>query len=159
MRTIRFLSTAALMLANLAAANNVCPVTKPPSPAFIPPAPYQVNPGLNAFWFGDKDLWTLLPIDGVWSGLPLNANKNYFNKVFLWQQGYDGKTEPQPDVNVVVRRLDANAAVYKTQYATNAFFDYTWQILTDVTFMSEGCWEITATHNRHNLTFVVSVQP
>jgi len=90
----RFLCVAALVVPNLLAQKS-CPVTKPPSPAFIPPAPYKVNVGLDSFWYGDKDLWTLLPVDGAWNGLPYRANEGYSNKLFLWKQGYDGPTEPQ----------------------------------------------------------------
>jgi hypothetical protein len=141
---------------NLAA--EVCPVTKPPNPAFVPPAPYQVNPGLRAFWFGDKDLWTLLPATGIWKRLP-HGDDGYSNKLFLWQEGYDVRKDPQPEITVVVRRLDANAPIVTSRYGTNAFFDHTWAMLTGVTFPAEGCWEVASSHAGHSLTFVLSIQP
>ena len=36
--------------------------------------------------------------DGVWRGLPRRDNGGYFNKLFLWEQGYNGRSEPQPDI-------------------------------------------------------------
>jgi hypothetical protein len=37
-----------------------CPVTKPPSPAFIPPAPYPSDPPSDTFWLDTEKLWTLV---------------------------------------------------------------------------------------------------
>jgi hypothetical protein len=153
----RFLCLAALVVSNLPAQKS-CPVTTPPSPAFIPPAPYQVNAALNSFWYGDKDLWTALPVNGFWNGLPFRKYEGYSNKLFLWQQGYDGRVEPQPDITVVVRPLLGQPPTVTSHHGTNAFFDHTWQMLTGVTFPATGCWEVTASHAGHNLTFVVSVQ-
>jgi hypothetical protein len=155
MRPVLFLCLAA----SLAAADFVCPVTKPPNPAFIPPAPYQVNAGLDAFWYGDKNLWAFLPADGVWHGLPYHANDGYINKLPLWKQGYDGRREQEPDITTVLRRLDVNAPVVTTRYGTNAFADDIWVMLTGVAFPAHGCWEVTASHDSHKLTFVLSIQP
>ncbi|HEV1288294.1 MAG TPA: hypothetical protein VNU44_23420 [Bryobacteraceae bacterium] len=154
---IRFLFVAALIVPNLLAQKS-CPVTKPPNPAFIPPAPYQVNAGLDAFWYGDKDLWTVLPVDGSRNGLPYRKNEGYSNKLFLWKQGYDGVKEPEPDITVVVRPLLGQPPTATSHYGTNAFFDHTWQMLTGVTFPATGCWEVTASNAGHKLTFVLSIQ-
>jgi hypothetical protein len=149
----------AMFATNLPAADFVCPVTKPPSPAFVPPAPYRGNAGQDAFWYGDKDLWTLLPADGTWHGLPFHVSEGYFNKLFLWKPGFDGRKEEQPDITVVRRRLDAVAPAYTTHYGTNAFFDNTWQMLTSAIFPTHGCWEVAASNDNHKLTFVLSIQP
>ena len=158
MRLAGFLC-AAVFATNLPAADFVCPVTKPPSPAFVPPAPYQVNAGLDAFWYGDKDLWAYRPADGIWRGLPYHQNEGYFNKLPLWKQGYDGRTEQQPEITVVLRRLGTNAPVVTKRYGTNAFAENTWVMLTGVTFPDHGCWEVTASHNSRMLRFVLSIQP
>jgi hypothetical protein len=150
----RFLCVAALVASNLPAQKS-CPITTPSSPAFIPPAPYQVNAGLDAFWYGDKDLWTRLPVDGFWNGLP-HRKEGYFNKLFLWKPGYDGRVEP---ITVVVRPLLGQAPAVTVHDGTGAFFDHTWQMLTGVIFPAPGCWEVTASNAGHKLTFVVSVQP
>jgi hypothetical protein len=135
------------------------PYVQAPSPAFIPPAPYQVNAGLDGFWYGDKDLWTRLPVAGAWNGLPYRKDEGFSNKLALWKQGYDVRTEPQPDITVTVRSLLGRPITATTRYGTNAFFDHTWQMATGVTFPASGCWEVTASNDGHKLTFVVSVQP
>jgi hypothetical protein len=154
----RFLCVAVLVATDLVAADN-CPVTKPPSSPFIPPAPYTANTDPGRFWFGDQDLWTNLPANGIWHGLPYHANEGYFNKLFLWKPGFDGRKEEQPDITVVVRRLDANAPLVTSRYGTNAFIAPMWAMLTGVNFPTHGCWEVTASNEGHKLTFVVSVQP
>jgi hypothetical protein len=158
-----FLWVSAFMLAalvpNLASAENACPVTTPGNPQFIPPAPYSPNAGKGKFWYGTNALWAQLPLEGVWAGLPGRDNGGRFNKLFLWQLGYDGRKEPQPDIIVVLRRLDANAPLVSKRGGTNAFFEGSWAMLTGVTFPTEGCWEITSSHAGHTLTFVLSIQP
>ena len=79
----RFLWAPALILAtipNLAAAE-ACPVTTPPNPSFVPPAPYRPDPDLRGFWYGTNAFWTRLSADGLWHGLRNEAG--YTNK--LWQ--------------------------------------------------------------------------
>ena len=163
MQILRFLLVSAFMLAaqvpNLAAAENACPVTTPPNPQFVPPAPFAPNAAKGAFWYGTNALWVQLPLEGVWRGLPSRDNGGYFNKLFLWQQGYDGRREPQPDIIVVLKRLDAKVPLVSKRGGTNAFFESSWAMLTGVLFPTEGCWEITSSHAGHTLTFVLSIQP
>jgi hypothetical protein len=140
-------------------AENTCPVTTLPNPSFVPPAPYRSNAAQGAFWYGTGSLWTQLPNEGVWRGLPRRDNSGYFNKLFLWQQGYNGRSEPEPDIIVVLRRLDATVPLVSQRGGTNAFFDNTWAMLTGVLFPAEGCWEVTTHHDGHTLTFVLSIQP
>src|SRR5574342_116537 len=47
-----------------------CPVTGPQALPFVPPAPYDALGFEGYFWFGSNSLWTSLPQDAVWSGLP-----------------------------------------------------------------------------------------
>ena len=103
-------------------------------------------------------LWTQLPNEGVWRGLPRRDNGGYFNKLFLWQQGYNGRSEPEPDIIVVLRRLDVTAPLVSQRGGTNAFFDNTWAMLTGVLFPTQGCWEVTTYHDGQTLTFVLSIQ-
>jgi hypothetical protein len=163
-KTRLFLWLSALILPalvpNLVAADtaNTCPVTTAPNPPFVPPAPYPPNAGQGAFWHGTPGLWTNLGVEGIWRALPRREN-GYFNKLFLWQQGYDWRKEPQPDIIVVVRRLDAEAPLVSSRGGTNAIMGKDSAMLTGVTFPTEGCWEVTSYHEGHTLTFVVSVQP
>lgn len=158
---------AAAMLAgagpNLRAADFTCPVTPAPDPPFVPPAPYapvmkDADPQ-GSFWFGTNALWTALPADGVWAGLPFTKNEGYGNKLFLWKAGYDPLRELQPDIIVVTRRLDAKAPLWSRRGGTNAMFPGGPAMLTGVNFPSTGCWEVNAWHAGHTLTFVLSIQP
>jgi hypothetical protein len=151
----------ALLVPNLATAadsEHACPVTTPPNPAFVPPAPYRPNAYHGGFWYGSNALWTQLPVDGVWSGLPRRDNKGYFNKLFLWQQGFDGRKEPEADITVVLKRLDTHMPHVSSRGGTNAFFDNSWAMLTGVIFPTEGCWEVTSYYRGQALTFVLSIQ-
>src|SRR5512133_334571 len=66
---------------------DICPVTQPPNPPFTPPPPYSTLTPLG-FWYGTASLWTDVPANGVWSGLPHNP-EGYTQKVFWWRKGYD----------------------------------------------------------------------
>ena len=162
MRVRRFLFVLALLLAalvpNQARGEDACPVTTPSNPSFVPPAPYPTNAPPAAFWYGTNALWALLPVEGVWR-LDRQDNGGYFNKLFLWQQGYDWRKEPHPDITVVIRRLDGDTPPITKRGGTDAFVDNSWVMLTGILFPTEGCWEITSSHDGHRLTFVLLVQP
>jgi hypothetical protein len=113
----------------------------------------------GAFWFGTNELWTALPVDGVWEGLPFTENEGYGNKLFLWQVGYDPQTGfEEPDIIVVTRRLDATAPLWSKRGGTFALFPGAPAMLIGVNFPSVGCWEVNAWHAGHTLTFVLSIQ-
>jgi hypothetical protein len=158
----RFLWVSAVVLASLvptlAAADYSCPVTTASEPPFVPSAPYEPNAPAGEFWYGTNALWAMLPINGVWSGLP-SENGGYTNKLPLWKQGYDGTKEPQPDIILVLKRLDAKAPLVSSRGGTNAFADGVWTMLTGIDFPTAGCWEVTAANGGHTLTFVLSIQP
>ena len=140
-----------------------CPVTQPPDPAFLPPDPSltQVS-GPHHFWYGTVDLWTMLPVVGVWRGLPYHQAEggHYSNKVFWWHVGYDWQTEPEPEFTVTARRLDNVAPHYESTAATNAYTpDFGSAILTGVEIPTPGCWEFTGQYQDHSLSFVVWVAP
>jgi hypothetical protein len=158
--------TLAALVTDLAAAADreyTCPVTNPPNPSFVPPAPYRPNAGARGFWYGNNALWTQLPVEGVWRGLPRD-NEGYFNKLFLWQQGFDWRKEPKPDIIVILRRLDVQVPLVSSRggtvalSGTSGIYD-TSAMLTGVLFPTEGCWEVTGYHEGHVLTFVLSIEP
>jgi hypothetical protein len=163
MRSGNFPSVAVFLLAaiipKLSATDSGCPVTKPPSLAFVPPAPYQMNADTASFWYGAKELWTALPRNGEWRRLPPRANEGPGHSLFLWQQGYDGRKEQHPDIKVVLRRVDLNTSSVTWRYGTNAFFESTGAMSIKLEFPAEGCWEVTSFHDDHKLTFVLSIQP
>ena len=64
-----------------------CPVTVPQDPPFTAPEPYSpTSPFPDEFWYGTNSLWTLLPTNGMWAGLPHSIH-GYGQKVFWWREG------------------------------------------------------------------------
>ncbi len=120
-------------------------MTRPPDPPFVPPSPYpRESPFADHLWYGTESLWTVVPTNGVWAGLPYHSGK-YIEKVFWWSEGYDWRKEPQPELTVTDRRLDAPAPPLEVSEATNAFNpgDIQSAMLVGVGFPTLGCWEIT----------------
>ncbi len=136
-----------------------CPVTSPPEELFAPPLPYpRYPPSSSDFWYGTAELWTAVP-NGVWSALPHNP-EGYTQKVFWWNKDYVWKKEPQPQLTVTGRRLDASAGPLKVSRATHAFADDIQSaMLVGVDFPTLGCWEITGRYRQAELSFVVWVTP
>jgi hypothetical protein len=137
-----------------------CPVTTPQEPAFVPPAPYDSLGFKGYFWFGSNSLWTSLPQDGVWYGLPDNPG-GYTQKVFWWREGYVWDEEPEPNLVLTRERLDAEAPSFKVSKATNAYAsDIGSAMLAGVDFPTLGCWKIIGKYNgQAELSFVIWVAP
>ena len=137
-----------------------CPVTTTGILSFEAPAPYSPSaPWHNQFWFGSEHLWTALPANGVWSGLPNNP-EGYTQKIFWWSTLFSLKDEPEPALVVEGERLDAKAPPLKTYGATNAFAsDIGEAMLTGVDFPTAGCWEVRGQYKKTELIFVVWVAP
>lgn len=138
-----------------------CPVTKPPTPAFIPPAPYPAKTGPHCFWFGTEKLWTVLGFDGTWKGLPHYTpdDPTFRQKLFWWRQGYDVRSEPQPKLTVTGMRLDSSAPpVLLADRASNG-----WQqedqpfMVVGINLPTLGCWKITGRYQDAQVTYVVWV--
>lgn len=130
-----------------------CPVTRPPDPPFVPPAPYPATPGERkySFFFGSEKLWLRLQTDATW-GLG--------NKTFWWREGYSAHAEPKPKLKITGRRLDA-AAPPAWGRASNGF-RWDWQsfMVVGIGFPALGCWEVTGEYDEtDSLTFVVWVAP
>jgi hypothetical protein len=77
-----------------------CPVTTPAKLPFVPPPPYRTNMA-GGFYYGSESLWTWIPNDPLWWAGG--------EKVVYWRAGFDARKEPQPDLKIVARRLDAQA--------------------------------------------------
>ena len=136
-----------------------CPVTVPQDPAFVPPAPYDSLGFEGYFWFGSISLWTSLPQDAVWAGLPDNPG-GYTQKVFWWREGYVWDEEPEPNLIVTGERLDAPAPPLVGSKATNAYAgDIGSAMLAGVDFPTLGCWKITGKYEDAELSFVIWVAP
>ncbi|HET6593993.1 MAG TPA: hypothetical protein VFG81_00115 [Anaerolineales bacterium] len=136
-----------------------CPVTVPQNPLFVPPAPYDSLGFEGSFWYGSNSLWTAIPRDGVWWGLPAHAS-GYSQKVFWWREGYDWAEEPEPDLIVTGERLDAPAPPVVVSKGTNAYAgDIGSAMLVGVDFPTLGCWKLTGNYRDAELSFVVWVAP
>lgn len=137
-----------------------CPVTRPyQTSLFVPSSPYpQKAPG--GFWFGSDRLWTALPINGTWRGLPhyTPSDSTFRQKLFFYRQGYDWHTEPQPKLTVTGRRLDSPAPPLLSDQANNGWVrpDQPFMV-TGINFPTLGCWEITARYQSDDLSFVIWV--
>jgi hypothetical protein len=137
-----------------------CPVTLPQDPLFTAPEPYSPNSPFNSnFWYGSNALWTNLPKDGAWYGLPHNPS-GYTQKMFWWREGYVWTEEPEPDLIVTGERLDALAPPLIVSRSTNAYADDIGSaMLVGVDFPALGCWKVTANYADAELSFVVWVAP
>ena len=143
-------------------ATGSCPITKPPAQAFVPPPPYWTDPGPHSFWYGTESLWTLLAVEGTWNihGNVLESKGGYGTKLTYWRRGFDWRSEPEPELVVIAKRLDRTAPTVAAGPA-HAVFVTTERpgIMTAIDIPSAGCWEIAAQYRGHRLSYVVSVQP
>jgi len=136
-----------------------CPVTTNTT-LFEAPAPYSSSaPWPSEFWYGSEHLWTALPTNGVWAGLPNNP-EGYTQKIFWWSSLFSLKDELEPALVVSGERLDAKTPPLKVSRATNAFAkDIGDAMLVGVDFPTLGCWKITGQYKKTRLDFVVWVAP
>ena len=135
-----------------------CPLTVPQEPVFVPPAPYDTLGFKGYFWFGSDSLWTSVPQNGIWDGLPYNASSGYTQKVLWWREGYVWTEEPEPNLIVTGERLDAKGPPLNASKATNAYAgDIGSAMLVGVDFPTAGCWKVTGKYNGAELSFVVWV--
>ncbi len=137
-----------------------CPITRPPQPAFIPPPPWSPQPpSPGEFWYGTDSLWTAIPEDAAWHGMPHNPG-GWTQKVFWWRKGYVWDQEPNPQLSMTARRLDGSAPSIAVSGATNAFAqDIQSAMLVGVDFPTLGCWQLTGSYRGSELTFVVWLAP
>jgi hypothetical protein len=136
-----------------------CPVTKPQDQSFVPPAPYSAKASKDAFWVGTDRLWTFLPANGTWSGLPhyTPSDPTFRQKLFFFRQGYDARAEPQAKLTVKGRRLDRPSPPLLSDKANGGWAGEEQFIVTGINFPTLGCWEITGRYENDELTFVVWV--
>jgi hypothetical protein len=136
-----------------------CAVTVPQQPMFTPPAPYSDLGFEGQFWYGSSSLWTAVPKNGLWSGLPHNPH-GYTQKIFWWSDLFSWNDEPEPALVVFGERLDTEAPPLQVSRATNASAgDIGTAMLVGVDFPTLGCWKITGQYKKTGLDFVVWVAP
>jgi hypothetical protein len=138
-----------------------CPVTVPDGD-FVPPQGYSESPPdlYRAHWYGTEDLWTMLKRDGeTWSSLP-ERDGVLGQRVFLWSIHQRSPAEESfPDVTMTAQRLDADAPVATSDWASNGQrSDLGFFMVTGVGVPTAGCWEITAKYRGASLSWVVLVE-
>jgi hypothetical protein len=136
-----------------------CPVTMA-DPTFVPPAPYPAQAPYGQIWIGTSSLWVAASADGIWRGIRRDTANGpaVANKQFWWRPGYEGSTEPVPQLVVTGLRLDAAAPPITVGPATNAhhrdFGGWTMLVAPEI---PAGCWELTGQYARDRVSFVVWV--
>jgi hypothetical protein len=130
-----------------------CPVTKPEAQPFIPPSPYPPKADPGEFWFGTEKLWTMLPVNGTWKGLPhyRPTDSSFRQKMFWSREGYDWHAEPYPALTVTGRRLDAPAPPFISPPANNGYHSYSFMVV-GLDIPTLGCWELTGHYRNPDLT-------
>jgi hypothetical protein len=132
-----------------------CPVTTPSEQTAKLPGTVDYE---GRFWYGTPALWTSLPSDGTWQGLP-HDDAGYVQKAMFWREGFEAINNPQPDLIVSGRRLDATAPTFTFSDATHGWDETGDFMLMGISIPTEGCWEITAEYQETQLTYVVKVVP
>ena len=136
-----------------------CPVTKPTQPPFVPPAPY---PSDGQVWIGSPKLWTDIPKDGMWRGLPhyTSDDTRFRQRVFWWSEGYDWRKENPPELTIIGKRLDGPAAPLSTDEHANAGWtnDSKHPFMVHGIFIPTlGCWKIIGRYKQQEVSYVVWV--
>ena len=139
-------------------ANNAidnCPVTTPSQQSQSLPIDIEYE---GRFWYGTPNLWTNLPSDGIWQGLPKDDD-GYVQKAVFWREGFVVLEELNPALTVSGRRLDAPAPIFSFSDATHGWDETGDFMLMGISIPTEGCWEITAKYQDARLSYVVLVSP
>lgn len=140
---------------------STCHLTKP-TPPFVAPAgavtPARPPTSFDSEWYGTARLWTILRHRGeVWFGLPRDA-AGLGQKTFWWSADFDINRERQPAISVTGRRLDGPGRFAFPAPGTNAEDPILGSaMLMGIDVPTSGCWQITATYRRANLSFVAWV--
>lgn len=143
-----------------------CPVTLPSEPALIPPGRYpETPPGRpHAFWYGTPGLWTMLPSNGIFTGIAspspgLPGEVATRNKSFWWSPGFHPRATPDPQLKVEARRLNGEGPAYKQPWITNAHAPEFggWTMLYMLDLPTVGCWEVTTSYGSDRVSYVVWV--
>jgi hypothetical protein len=131
-----------------------CPVTRPNQVVPVVPPMRDLPKAPNgSAWFGESGLWVLLPVNGVWKGLPLNTTgrSSLFEQELVWSlQGAGGKAETFPGLIVTGERLGSPGSPLVVRSTTLGG-------RVTVGFPTRGCWQITGRFGDEELAFVVRV--
>ncbi len=138
------------------ASNQECAITIPET-GFTPPKGYPATPpdSAGAVWYGSEGLWTSLARSGeTWDALPPDLSQ----KTFWWSISFSTAKEPEPNIVVTGKKVDDSSDTFRFDEGTNgAIADLGEFMLVGIEFPSPGCWEITATYGKSELSYVVLV--
>jgi hypothetical protein len=137
-----------------------CRVTIPSDRPFVPPPSYETDDPNETFSYGTDALWTRLPVDGTWRGLPHYTpnHPSFRQKLIFGRLGYDPVEDPQPPLTVTGRRLDTLAPPLTSDRANNGWVHQNQPFMvTGINLPTLGCWEITGHYKDQDLTFVIWV--
>ncbi len=158
----RSLTAVMIVLGLPVLASAECLTTLPPSPAFVPPAPYPNAPMVagGGFWYGTDSLWTNVAFNATWNMRDNVGNgKFYRTKLVYYRWGTDWRTD-KPELIVTAKRIGGEAPLVQSEKVTAASIGrYTLIVMTAINIPTVGCWEITGDYKGHLLSFVVSVEP
>ena len=136
-----------------APALGACPMTISEVSPFVPPPGYPPEPTSSFrgdIWYGTDQLWTVLDVDG-----------GYANRKSVWWsvEFHGGALEGAPDIEVTARQLDGNRVITSGGLGTNAYTAVDgWFMIADFPFeLPPGCWEVTGSYKRAELSFTVAV--
>ncbi len=148
-----------------------CAVTLPPEPAFVPPQPYPSrfpNPNVpdadDSQWYGTPELWTILDHDGaVWRDLPVAEDGHvgdktlWFSENFSTAEGEDFSGDA--DITITAVHLDGSAATVVEQGGVPSFNPSIKNfMLVGLALPEPGCWELTASYQGAELSYVLLVE-
>lgn len=124
---------------------NRCPVTPPNHD--IPPG-QEDNPGADtAGYYGNGELWTVLPAKGIIREAPRGDGS--VRAKFPWWRGVRGP------LTVTGHRLNGPGPRLRARVPEG--YGATGFQASGIIFPSEGCWKVTGTVGEANLTFVTLV--
>ena len=146
-----------------------CPVTVPPRPGFAPPDPYPPEPypsvpSNDAVWYGNAELWTILDSTGaVWSGLPVGKDGHigdktlWFSEKFSTAEGED--FSGNDDITVTAVDRDGSTPEVVEEGGVPSFNDDIRNfLLVGLAVPAPGCWEVTASYEGTELSYVMLVK-
>ena len=143
---------------------NTCPITVPPQPGFVPPEPYPPEPPFDDVWYGTRELWTNLDPNGaVWMDLPVESDGSVGDKSLWWSENFStAESEDfsgKADITVTAVHLDGSASTVVVEGGVPSFNrDVGNFLLVGLVLPEPGCWEVTATYQGAELTYVIRVE-
>lgn len=141
-----------------------CPVTVPPKPGLVPPEPYPSEPPFGDLWYGTSELWISLDPNGaVWSGLPVAEDGSVGDKTLWFSENFstaEGEDfSGNADITVTAVHLDGSAPTVVEEGGVPSFNrDIKNFLLVGLGLPEPGCWEVTASYQGAELTYVLHVE-